>query len=184
MTREDTKKLLEVLRVAYPNHYRNMDTQTINSTIRLYHSRFKDYPTALVVEALNAYIDENEYPPTIAGIKKYLTRFGGEEDYDLMFAELWSAICGNRKFTDLCSANQKYIGSQQVLDDMGMDERTIYEVVKGQYMKRIAEIVQSARFDRKVEDRVGTTAFEVLKANAMLNNATAKAFKQLGGSDE
>ena len=42
-----------------------------------------------------------------------------DEDYEAMFKELWSAICGNRKFEDLCPANRKYIGSQQTLDMMG-----------------------------------------------------------------
>ena len=161
MDKNETIKLLEVLRVAYPRHYKGMSREEASRTISLYYSRFKDYPVEIVVEALNAYIDENEYPPTIAGIKKYLTRFEGEQDYEAMFAELWKGICGNKKFSDLCLANQKYIGSQQALDDMGTDERTIMDVVKGQYMKRIPEITANMKFTAKVEQHLGITATDM-----------------------
>lgn len=179
MTREETAKLLEILRVAYPKHYKDMTKADASKTVNLYHSRLKDYPTALVIEALNAYIDENEYPPTIAGIKRYLTRFEGEHDYEAMFTELWKAICGNKKFTDLCEPNQKYIGSQQALDNMGTDERTIMEVVKGQYMKRIPEIVGDLQFTSRVEMRIGTEGVAELKAR--LNSAGRRL---LGGEHE
>lgn len=164
MTKNETIKLLEVLRVAYPNYYKNMSKDEASKTASLYHSRLKDYPVTVVVEALNSYIDENEYPPTIAGIKKYLTRLEGEHDYEIMWMELWSAICGNRKFEDLCPANQKYIGSQTILDTMGMDEHTLHDVVRGQYMRRIPEIVDSMKFAEKVELRIGTEGVETLKA--------------------
>lgn len=181
MTREETKKLLEVLRIAYPRTYRNMTPQDAKGTLELYYTRFKDYPTPLVIEALNAYIDENEYPPTISGIKKYLTHFSGDTDYDTMFAELWSGICGNTKFADMCRANQRYIGSQQVLDDMGRDEHTLYDVVRGQYMKRIGEIVASEKFDRSVEQLVGGDGLKALKTQAKMHSLTAK---MLGDGNE
>lgn len=177
MNKNETIRLLEVLRVAYPNYYKNMTKDEASRTASLYHSRFKDYPTAVVVEALNSYIDENEYPPTIAGIKKYLTRLEGEHDYELMWMELWSAICGNRKFEDLCPANQKYIGSQTILDTMGMDEHTLHDVVRGQYMRRIPEVVDSMKFTEKVELRIGTEGVELLKEK--LNGRFL-----LGGGDE
>lgn len=174
MEKGETKKLLEVLRIAYPNAYKGIAPKEAQATLELYHSRFKDYPAQLVVEALNAYIDENEYPPTVAGIKKYILRFSGEKDYDALFNELWQGICGNLKFIELSPANQKYIGGQKALDDLGADERTVMEVVRGQYMRRIAEIVEGEKFDRQVKQRIGTENYARLQAQ--MNEITNRTF--------
>lgn len=179
MEHKDTQKILDILRISYPNAYRNMSKSDAEKTVILYHFMFKDYPTQLVLEALYAYIGDNEYPPTIAGLKKYITRFVGEHDYEAMWNELWQGICGNVKFKDMCKPNQKYIGSQQVLDDMGSDERTVMDVVKGQYMKRIPEIVENEKFERQVTERVGIEMATEMKAK--LNGVVAK---MLGDGNE
>lgn len=162
MTKNETKQLLTVLKTAYPLTYRNMSDEEMADTAALYYNRFKDFPVEAVVMALNEYVDNNEQPPTIAGIKKYLRYIDPDYDFEAMFKELWSAICGNRKFEDLCPANQKYIGSQQVLEMMGFDENTIMDVVKGQYMKRIPEVVDRLKYEVKTQKALGTEKIQAL----------------------
>lgn len=164
MDREGAKKVLKVLRATYPNTFRNMDRDEATDAVDVYASIFKDIPDEIVVEALMAYIRNEEYAPTPAGLFKYIKGFSGETDYEKMFKELWSAICGNRKFTDLCPENQKYIGSQQALDMMGLDENTLMDVVRGQYMKRIPAIVEQMRFEENVTKSLGEERVNTLKA--------------------
>ena len=162
MTREETKQLLTILKTAYPLTYRNMSREDAASTVTLYYNCFKDIPSEAVVVALHEYVNNNEQPPTIAGIKKYLRHLDPDYDYEAMFKELWSAICGNRKFEDLCKANQKYIGSQQVLDMMGLDENTLMDVVKGQYMRRIPDLVERLKFEQKATEQIGEAKIKAL----------------------
>lgn len=164
MTKNETRQLLTILKTAYPLTYRNMSDDEMADTAALYHNCFRDLPAEAVAMALNEYVNNNEQPPTIAGIKRYLKRLDPDEDYETMFKELWSAICGNRKFEDLCPANRKYIGSQQTLDMMGLDEHTLMDVVKGQYMKRIPEVVERMKFEKKATDQLGEEKVNTLKA--------------------
>jgi hypothetical protein len=155
MTVEEVKVLLEILRTAYPSAYRNMSRESAINTVKLYHNRFEGYPSDLVVQALNLYVDENEYPPTVAGIKKYITMIQGGDDYEKMFSELWMAICGDKRFDELCPQNKRYIQSQRALDDLGQSQNTLREVVHGQYLKRIGDICNEYRAQKRVEEQLG-----------------------------
>ena len=121
------------------------------------------FPAEAVALALDQYIDENDKPPTVAGIKKYLQKLDPDYDYEAMFEELWSAICGNKRFGDLCDINRKYIGSQQQIDALGQSEDTLYEVEKGLYMKRIASIVERTKFEDKATEALGSSGVRTLK---------------------
>lgn len=168
MTREEVKVMLTILKTAYPNAYKNMSKESALKTVELYHNRFEGYSSDLVVQALNLYVDENEYPPTVAGIKKYITLIKGGDDYEQMFNELWSAICGNKKFEDLCPQNQRYIQSQRALDDLGQSDSTIREVVHGQYLKRIGTICDEQRAQKIVENTLGSTRLAQLQGKVMM----------------
>ena len=172
MTREEVKMMLSILRTAYPNAYRNMSRDDAMKTIEFYHNRFEGYPSDLVVQALNLYVDENEYPPTVAGIKKYITMIQGSDDYEQMFNELWMAICGAKKFTDLCPQNQRYIQSQRALDDLGQSEKTLREVVHGQYLRRIGDICNEMRAQRITKAQLGNERLAQLQG----------AVKMIGGN--
>jgi len=161
MTRNEVIMMLEVLRKAYPKTFGNLDDMA--GTIDFYYNRFKEYPSDLVVQALDLYVDENEYPPTVAGIKKYITLIQGSDDYEQMFNELWMAICGAKKFTELCPQNKRYIQSQKALDDLGQSESTLKDVVHGQYLKRIGTICDEMRAQRVARNQLGQNRLDELQ---------------------
>ena len=165
---EEVKVLLEILRTAYPNSYRNMSKSDAINTVKLYHNRFEGYPSDLVIQALNLYVDENEYPPTVAGIKKYITMIQGGNDYEKMFNELWLAICGSKRYEELCPQNKRYIQSQKALDDLGQSSNTVREVIHGQYMKRIADICDEQKAQEAVERQLGSTRLAELQGKVKL----------------
>jgi hypothetical protein len=71
MTREDTIKILSVLRGAYPAFYRDITKQEAESTIALWESMFDEEPYELVGAAVKAFIsgDGKGFPPAIGQIK-------------------------------------------------------------------------------------------------------------------
>ena len=168
MTKNEVIMMLEVLNRAYPRSFGNMTDEDMAGTVDFYYNRFKDLPCDVVTQALDMYVDENEYPPTVAGIKKYITLIKGGDDYEQMFNELWSAICGNKRFEDLCPQNQRYIQSQKTLDDLGQSSDTIREVVHGQYLKRIGNICDEQRAQKIVENTLGSTRLAQLQGKVLM----------------
>lgn len=70
MKKEETKQLLSILQVAYPNHYKSMDIDDKRQTLALYYEMFQGVDTTSIVKALKNYIKTNKYPPTVAGLQE------------------------------------------------------------------------------------------------------------------
>lgn len=160
MNRNETIKLLAVLNAAYPSFFRGMSKTEKQAQIELYESRFKDFSAKIVAAALERYIDTNTYPPTIAGIKTIINAYQGGSKIDELWEEAWKAICGRRKFADLSAANQKYFGNQSAIDELGLSGDTVMSVVKGQYLKRISEILEVKEAQTQAVKALGKEQFD------------------------
>lgn len=92
MTREDTIKILSVLRGAYPAFYRDITKQEAESTIALWESMFDEEPYELVGAAVKAFIsgDAKGFPPAIGQIKERIRQITQPED--MTEQEAWSLV--------------------------------------------------------------------------------------------
>lgn len=92
MTREDTIKILSVLRGAYPAFYRDITKQEAESTIALWESMFDEEPYALVGAAVKAFIagDGKGFPPSIGQIKERIRKITQPEE--LTEQEAWAFV--------------------------------------------------------------------------------------------
>lgn len=92
MTREDTIKILSVLRGAYPAFYRDITKQEAESTIALWLSMFDEEPYELVGAAVKAFIsgDSKGFPPAIGQIKERIRQITQPEE--MTEQEAWSYV--------------------------------------------------------------------------------------------
>ena len=92
MTREDTIKILSVLRGAYPAFYRDITKQEAESTIALWESMFDEEPYELVGAAVKAFIsgDSKGFPPAIGQIKERIRQITTPEE--MTEQEAWSYV--------------------------------------------------------------------------------------------
>lgn len=92
MTREDTIKILSVLRGAYPAFYRDITKQEAESTISLWVSMFDEEPYELVGAAVKAFIsgDSKGFPPAIGQIKERIRQITQPEE--MTEQEAWSYV--------------------------------------------------------------------------------------------
>ena len=92
MTREDTIKILSVLRGAYPAFYRDITKQEAESTIALWESMFDEEPYELVAAAVKAFIsgDGKGFPPAIGQIKERIRQITQPEE--MTEQEAWSLV--------------------------------------------------------------------------------------------
>ena len=92
MTREETIKILSVLRGAYPAFYRDITKQEAESTIELWASMFDEEPYELVGAAVKAFIsgDGKGFPPAIGQIKDRIRLITAPEE--MSEQEAWSLV--------------------------------------------------------------------------------------------
>ena len=92
MTREETIKILAVLRGAYPAFYRDITKQEAESTIALWESMFDEEPYELVAAAVKAFIsgDRKGFPPAIGQVKERIRQITQPEE--MTEQEAWSLV--------------------------------------------------------------------------------------------
>lgn len=73
MTKTEAAKILAVLKVAYPNYYKNITPEEAQGAIGLWARQFKDIPYELINIAVNKLIAINIFPPSIAEVRNKLS---------------------------------------------------------------------------------------------------------------
>lgn len=83
MTREETTKILAVLKAAYPNSYKNMSPKEAQGTVSVWHMQFADMPPEIVLMAVQKCISTSTFTPSISEVKKKISSICWEA-YDIM----------------------------------------------------------------------------------------------------
>lgn len=148
MDRDSIIKMLGILKIAYPNAYKDITKDDANAMIALYQKQFVDYDTSLVMVAVEEIIGSNVFPPSIADIKQkvYSLTTKAELPTDL-WASLKKAISNSaynsvEEFEKLPDECKLFIKNPRQLKELSQNDAEINNtVVKGQFFKQI-EIIQ------------------------------------------
>lgn len=68
MTLEESIKLLALIKLAYPNSYKDIDKDTQLATVNMWQRAFDTVPLAIMELALDHFVKASKFPPTIADI--------------------------------------------------------------------------------------------------------------------
>lgn len=83
MTRDETTKILAVLKAAYPHSYKNMSQKEALGTVAVWHVQFADVPPEIVLMAVQKCISTSTFTPSISEVKKKIGALCWEA-YDIM----------------------------------------------------------------------------------------------------
>ena len=97
MTREETIKVLAILKAAYPNSYKNMSKDEANGTVMIWSMQFAKIPVELVMIAVNKLISTSPFPPAICEVKD---RIKG------LYWEVWEILNTNKQYQTLSSEQE------------------------------------------------------------------------------
>ena len=155
MTREETIKVLAVLKAAYPAFYRGMKADELNGIVNLWASQFEgdDYKT--VGAAVQAHIatDTKGYPPHIGAIKEAIRKITQPDEMSEM--EAWSYVASALRnsgynsvaeFDKLPPVVRRIVGSPSQLREWAlMDSDTVQSVVQSNFMRSYRARAQHER---------------------------------------
>ena len=157
MTREEAIKILSILKISYPNFYKNMTKSDAENTITLYQEMFGDCNINLVVIAVKEVINSYEYPPTIATIKNKMYELTNAKK-DVSDSDLWNCLLkairngyygANEEFEKLPEIIKEFVKSPTQLKELSeMDSSIINSVIKGQFFKQIENLKERAKFNQ------------------------------------
>lgn len=145
MTREETKKMILYLHMAYRDFCGDKD---LTSVVNIWHDAFKDYDVKVVEIAAKNYVKTNEFAPTIAGIMKQIRQISKTETETDLWALIQKSASNGiynsaEEFEKLPPECQSFVGSADALKELSqIDMATMETVVKGQFLKRV-EAIQS-----------------------------------------
>ena len=124
MTREDTIKVLAILKAAYPASYRNMTKDEANGVVMIWETQFAADPLDVVLIAVQKLIATNAFPPTISEVKSKLRALYWEAEGELMINSNGldsGKVQSIKAISDACS---RY-------NNRGSNEPTLSELIGG-----------------------------------------------------
>lgn len=145
MTREETLKILAVLKAAYPSFYKGMPTQELEGIVALWTSMFADDDYRTVALSVKAYIatDVKGYPPHIGAIKDAVLKLTAPELMTEL--EAWEFVSralrnsgynAKKEFERLPELVQRLVGSPSQLREWAlMETETVQSVVQSNFMR-------------------------------------------------
>ena len=149
MIKEETIKILSILKASYPNFYKDMSKKDAETTISLYTEMFSNTEANLVATAIKELIQHQSYPPTIADIKNKIYELTNPDD--LNSSDLWEIFKKTiqkgyygdiSEFEKLPDSIKTYLGNNPGrINEIGMMEsNTLNTVEKGIFMRQIEAI--------------------------------------------
>lgn len=143
MNNTETLKILSVLKVAYPNSYKDISKEDTAATAKLWQSMFADQPYELVATAVKMLIATSKWIPTISEVNEKIVELTAPPMLGEM--EAWElvrrAICNSgyesrREFDRLPDTIRRIVGSPNMLREWAMmDIQTVQSVVQSNFMR-------------------------------------------------
>lgn len=120
MTKEETLRVLAILKAAYPASYNGMTKREAEGTVAVWTMQFADIPGNIVLMAVQKLISTNKFPPAISEVKEKIGAIHWEA-YEWLYNIAPAAPAG------------------LIPEDVKMQYRRIYEATKPFKMGKMGE---------------------------------------------
>ena len=159
MTREETTKLIFMIKSTYPKTYEKFTDIDFGNMLEMWSFCFEEYDYNAISLALKAYITTNTtgFPPVPAQLIQIATQkspkkeMSSNEAWGLVFKAIQNGLYGYKeeyeKLPELC---QKAIGSPESLRELAMLDTSTVISVEGSHFKRNYEalVKRQREYDR------------------------------------
>ncbi len=93
MTKKEVVQVLAIMRMTYPRFYQTTQSdEDANMTVDIWYDIFKDDNFDLVKVAVNTLVQTLEFPPTIADVRKQMSKLVGTASNEDLAIDEWNKI--------------------------------------------------------------------------------------------
>lgn len=181
MNKQETIKIIAMLKVAYPKFFVSEDKEERKLQVDTWQSLFDEEPYALVEQAVKALMCTLQFPPTVADIKGKIALITQPEETTELeaWSMVWDAIKSanynsQQNFERLPPVIRKVVGSPNQLREWAMmDSETVNSVIQSNFMRSYkAKVAQQKEYDR------------LPASTKQLMSGLADKFKMIGDGEE
>lgn len=144
MKHDEAIAILAILKTAYPNFYKGMDSEEIDDAISLWATMFESDNVRVVTEAVKAFIatDIKGFPPAVGQIKEKIALITQPKQFTEL--EAWGIVLkgiqnasyrAQESFDNFPPLIQKLVGSPGQLREWAITENLNIEVVSSNFMR-------------------------------------------------
>lgn len=180
MTREETSKILTVLKVNYPQSFRGWTAEQGKMFLNLWSEAFKDDPAEIVTAAVKSIIygSTREFAPNIGQVKDKIMQITNPVtiDADQAWAMVFKALSDSyyhaqREFDKLPPEVQAGVGSpNQLREWSNMDIPTLESVIASNFKRGYCERASRKRDFEKLPSQVKTMFQNLTDSKRIENN--------------
>ena len=155
MNRNETIKIMAVLKGAYPSYYKDLKKDEAENTIGLWQEMFAEDTYSAVAMAVKSFIatDTKGFPPVIGVIKDWIIKLttpnemSEMEAWGLITKALKNSIYGyQEEYAKLPPLLQQIIGSADVLKEWAIiDTSNLQTVIQSNFMRSYKAKAKSAK---------------------------------------
>ena len=131
MNRKEAVQVLAILKASYPNSYKNLSQEDAQGIVGVWSVQFANIPADIVLMALNKAVGENDFPPTIAEVKRKICSIHNE---------VYDVIERHHRMNNLTDAeleNYKRIYKATEKYKFGIPEPSVREMIPSKNVKQI-----------------------------------------------
>lgn len=168
MTYEETRSILTVLKINYPQSFKNWEWEQGEAFLNLWSEAFKDDPVQMVAMAVKAiiYSDTREFAPNIGQVKDRMVKLSNSMtlDADQAWAMVYKALSNSiynaeSEFNKLPSEVRAGVGSASQLREWAqMDTATLESVIASNFKKgfrgRVQERLEFEKLPTKIQTMI------------------------------
>ena len=152
MTKQDVVKLFGVVTNLFPNDKRFMEADA--NMVSAWHELMQDIDFRIAAKAIAAHAATNDYPPTIAEIRRFCIKTEGESAEEawarVLHALKDSAYHNAEKFAELPEVCKRLVGSANVLKEWAISEdQTSISVARTRFLAQY-DIEKRKETERKM----------------------------------
>ena len=122
MTLEESIKLLALIKLAYPNSYKDIDRETQLATVNMWQMSFPDVPYPIMEQAFNHFRMVSKFPPTVAEMVEELKNIHYRATECALIQNMMGDEAGVQQYKAIMACTKRYTDETnfQVLDIRGM----------------------------------------------------------------
>ena len=145
MTKDEMVEIMAIITAAYPRFYDKQTDVDKIAALRLWYRHFMSISYDIMLQAADAVIATNKYPPTIAEINEKIDLLLRDNSENMSETEAWSYVSKaiknslynyENEFNMLPPIVQKIVhNAYQLCEWAGMDESTIQSVVASNFVR-------------------------------------------------
>ncbi len=149
------------MRMTYPRFYQTTQSdEDANMTVDIWYDIFKDDNFDLVKVAVNTLVQTLEFPPTIADVRKQMSKLVGTASNEDLAIDEWNKIrqaikssgyYAKENFDNLPEIAKRFVGTPQQLRDWAIGDGFNSEVLRSQFLKQYDTLKERRQYEAELQ---------------------------------